>query len=225
MPILKAEEVKPFSWSYSKLSCYEKCPAQYRYRYVDGLKTEKAAAASRGTEIHASIENYMLGKAGVEGLHESVTQYSGMFAGIKAKKPHIEEKLAISASWGIVPWAEGWGRLVVDSYYVEKREIIVQEWKSGKVYDDHEDQRRLYGAVLYQLYPDAKRAEVKTIYTDQGKALKLELLPEDVPEIIQDFDRRVDFLVSDNELAPRPGWYCSRFCSFSRMKGGPCKVG
>jgi CRISPR/Cas system-associated exonuclease Cas4 (RecB family) len=220
----KTEPPKPFTWSYSKLSLYEKCPAQFRYRYIQNLPTPKGAAASRGTEIHQSIENYLLGKAGSDTLHESVQKYADLFAGIKAKKPSIEEKLAFSESWEVVPWTEGWLRLAIDSYYIESKEAVVQEWKSGKVYDDHEEQRKLYGTTLMLKHPELKRASVKTIYTDQNKAVKVVYERHHVEDVVDDFERRVSFMRYDDEMAPRPGWYC-RFCAFTRMGAGPCKVG
>lgn len=216
--------VKPFSWSYSKLSLYEKCPAQYRYRYIMKMPTQKGAAASRGTEIHQSIENYLLGKAGPEGLHESVQKYAELFAGIKAVKPFIERKFALDESWEPTEWDGGYLRLAIDSYYLKPKEGVIQEWKSGKEYDDHEEQRKLYGTVVLLSHPELKRAEVKTIYTDLGKAVKVTFEQDHVPDIIEEFDRRVGFMRYDDEMAPRPGWYC-RFCDFSRMKDGPCRVG
>lgn len=221
MPL--SREIKPFTWSYSKLSLYEKCPSQYKFRYVKNLPYPKSTAASRGTEIHASIENYMLGNIRAKDLHPEVLQYKDLFAGIKKKKPFVEEKLAISESWEVVPWVEGWGRMVVDAYYLEPELLVAPEWKSGKVYDDHIEQRKLYGTVLLQKYPDIDEAHVKTIYVDQGFAHVTEVSREHVPDIIEEFDRRLEFLQSDDEMAPRPGWYC-RFCPYSRMKDGPCKV-
>jgi len=217
-------DTKAFSWSYSKLSLYEKCPAQYKYRYVQGLATPKSMAASRGSEIHASVENFLLGKA--KTVHEAAADYMGLFKELKSHKPLIEEKIAISDSWDVVPWAAGWGRMVIDSYYVEKKAVVMQEWKSGKMYDDHEDQRNLYGTVTMLKHPETKTATVRTIYLDLGKAVKVEYTRDHVEDIIEDFDRRINFLKVDDEMSPRPGWYC-RFCPFSRMSssGGPCKIG
>lgn len=213
-----------FSWSYSKLSLYEKCPAQYRYRYVQKLPTPKSEAASRGTEIHESIENFLRGRHLSDKLHESVQKYADLFLGIAARDPVIEEKLALNEAWEIVPWEEGWLRLAIDSYYLEKKEAPVQEWKSGKQYDDHVEQRKLYATVLMRKYPEIKRVPVKTIYTDLGKAVKEVYTRDHVDDIMEEFDRRVSFMRYDDEMAPRPGWYC-RFCPFTRMKDGPCKVG
>lgn len=46
-------------WSYSKLSLYKKCPAAFKFRYIDKVKTPPNKAMSRGNEIHTKIEDYV----------------------------------------------------------------------------------------------------------------------------------------------------------------------
>ena len=210
------------SWSYSKLSLYEKCPAQYNFRYVENFPTEKSTAASRGTEIHASIEDYLLGKS--EKLHESVEHKRPFFDKLALKEPLIEEKLAIDNKWNPAQWETAWGRMVVDSYYTTRNKVVVQEWKSGKQYDDHTEQRKLYGVTLLGKYADRSAAVIRTIYTDLNKNVREVVTRDDMAPIQEDFTRRVRFMHRDDLMSPRPGWYC-RFCPFSRVKDGPCRVG
>lgn len=46
-------------WSYSKLSLYKKCPAAFKFRYIDKKYSTPGPAAQRGTEIHSKIENFI----------------------------------------------------------------------------------------------------------------------------------------------------------------------
>src|SRR5207237_8630972 len=45
-------------YSHSRLSVYETCPRQYRFRYVDRVKLPRVRTAEmfRGTQVHAALE-------------------------------------------------------------------------------------------------------------------------------------------------------------------------
>ena len=45
-------------YSHSRLSVYETCPRQYRFRYVDRIKLPRVRTAEmfRGTHVHAALE-------------------------------------------------------------------------------------------------------------------------------------------------------------------------
>jgi hypothetical protein len=99
----------------------------------------------------------------------------------------------------------------------------VQEWKSGKIYDDHEDQRNLYGVGAIGMW-DVPEAVVTTYYIDQRKQMTLRLTRPQAKLVGWRFAERVEAMGRDRHLNPRPGYYC-RWCNFSRFKNGPCKVG
>lgn len=44
--------------SYSRIDTYGRCPAQFRYQYVDGLPTEPSPHLSFGSSIHTALERY-----------------------------------------------------------------------------------------------------------------------------------------------------------------------
>ena len=219
---MKIGTAKPFTWSYSKLSLYESCPAKYKYRYLEGLKTPKAAAASRGTEIHEGVENYLHRR--VETVPAPAAAFFSIIAEVREHKPKIEHKIGFDKNWQPAPWDDAWGRSVIDAGYCAKSEVHIQEWKSGKIYDDHADQRRLYSTLGSLVWPAAKSFTIRTYYFDQGVIKKLTITADDMEAIKDDFSRRVYFMEIDDECAPRPSWSCN-FCDYSRLKGGVCKRG
>ena len=219
----KIGEKLPFpTWSYSKLSLYEQCPAKYKFRYVDKLSTPKGAAASRGTMIHEGVEAFLLGKA--ETIPREAADFWDIIKEVKKHKPKIEHKIGFCQNWKAVAWEDAWGRSVIDAGYKVGKEAIVPEWKSGKIYEDHADQRRLYATLAYLVWPDIKKSTAKTYYFDQKTIKSCEVLPEHVEEITTGFSQRVYFMHTDDEYAPRPTWSCA-YCDYSRLKGGPCKKG
>ena len=39
-------------WSYSRLTCFEKCPKQAEFKFVKKIKEPGSAAMDRGKEVH-----------------------------------------------------------------------------------------------------------------------------------------------------------------------------
>ena len=44
-------------WSYSRLSCFEKCPKQAEFKFIKKIKEPGSAAMDRGKDIHNMIKN------------------------------------------------------------------------------------------------------------------------------------------------------------------------
>ena len=48
-------------WSYSRLTCFEKCPKQAEFKFVKKIKEPGSAAMDRGKEVHKLCEDYIRG--------------------------------------------------------------------------------------------------------------------------------------------------------------------
>lgn len=209
-------------WSISKLGMYERCPASAKFRHIERLPSPRGEAAQRGTDIHGSIENFLVGKQ--KFVHPAVTSYLDVFLKVKRSDPDVEKKLAVNREWKPMSWDKCWGRGVIDAITDEKRTLIGWEWKSGKVWEDHQDQRRMYAIMLEAHWPDFDLYEVRTIYLDQRKRVKFKGTHENMKKHRQDFETRIQIMELDKDYSPRPGFYC-RWCSYSRFNGGPCRAG
>ena len=115
---------KMLPWSHSKLGLYEDCPARAKFRYIMKFPTTKHAAASRGTNTHQGIEDYLHGK--IEFLPEEspAAKFLPMLAEIKKRKPLIEHKQAVDVEWSPAEFHECWGRCVVDAIVVAGAGVI-----------------------------------------------------------------------------------------------------
>jgi CRISPR/Cas system-associated exonuclease Cas4 (RecB family) len=214
-----------FPASYSKLSLYETCPDQLRYRYILGLPSPPGAAAQRGTKLHSSAEGYL--------LREKTTINKALRPIVKALRetrdnnPLVEHKLAFTRGLEkVVAWEspDAWFRMVLDAAYRLKGTGYVQEWKSGKVYDDHKSQREIYAIGAFHVWPSIRKAVATTHYIDQDQAVPLYMDRERATLLTWHLNHRLEVMEQDKRFGPRPGFYC-RWCPYSRSKGGPCKVG
>ena len=81
-----------------------------------------------------------------------------------------EYKWAIDRDWKIVPYdskkayLRGFFDLKVDA---KIEGLFLYEWKTGKVYDDHSQQRFMYGMVGLIVHPEVDEVKVHGVYFDQ----------------------------------------------------------
>jgi hypothetical protein len=214
-----------FPASYSKLSTYETCAAKLKFRYIEKVPSTKGAAATRGSLLHSSIEGFLLKEKTT--LHREALSIKDTVVRVSKLNPLVESKLALKQDLtSIVDWKspEAYFRLVIDCAYVMPERAYVQEWKSGKVYDDHASQRKIYGLGALLIWPNVPEVEVTTYYIDQKHNEPLLLKRPEVTMLVWQLQQRLEKMAEDRYFAPRPGRYCF-WCDYSKRKGGPCKVG
>lgn len=211
--------------SYSRLAKYERCPAQFKYSYDPAYPKKpyvQGTAAARGSAAHKTMEDFLAGKT--EKLHEAIQPHAHVLESLRKKKPFVELEIAVDRAWNIAPWKTAWLRGGVDAGYVEHRNVELFEWKTGQMYDDHDEQRRLYLLFAAAKWRATTHFQITSYYFDLGKKKELEMHRDHLTPIREDFNIRIHIMENDDVMAPRPGYYC-RWCDHSKPKGGPCKLG
>jgi len=207
-------------WSYSKLSTYEKCPRQAKYRYIDKRPEPKSRHLERGNEAHARMEEWVRGGAKADTAPTEARKFVGYVAERLPAAIVVEEMWGHDAKWQPTtkfPWLRAKMDLVFPASHV------IVDWKTGKKYDSHEDQGLVYGATYLMRY-DAPKVEVEFAYLDLGEVTDMTVKREDLPSIQKDFGQRVATMLSDKEFKPKPSRLCG-WCAFSKTTGGPCEAG
>jgi CRISPR/Cas system-associated exonuclease Cas4 (RecB family) len=212
--------------SYSKYSTYEKCPRKFKFRYMDKLEEPKGDAMSRGTVIHNSVEDFLLGK--VDQLHPDIHSYYGQFfTALRDAGAIPEEKIAVDRNWKLTDWdsPDAYCRSVLDIRMPmrDDGEVQVFELKTGKIYPEHYDQRELYAVKVQALLKDAKMIKVTGIYLDLKKNSPTYLHPHYYQEPkIELWASKFRTILRDELFIPNPTFSC-RFCHFRKDNGGPCE--
>jgi hypothetical protein len=209
-------------WSYSRLSKYERCPAQAKYSYTIKRPYVQSLAAERGSDAHKTIENFLESKS--DHLHEAIDPYMHVLTELKAHEPHVELQIAVNQNWEPADWRHCWGRGGLDAVYTDGPDVSIYEWKTGKMYADHDDQRRLYFLLAAAKWPHVMDFKIQSYYFDLGDKKTLEMTREELGPVREDFNARIHIMTSDDIMAPRPGYYC-RWCDYAKSKGGPCRFG
>lgn len=213
------------SWSYSKLTKYEKCPAQKKFQYdlkIDVVRSASPAAA-RGSEMHEHLERHL----GSDNAPDWMTPHL----------PHLEQYqmgskehvIKLMEGWVPVPKDdERWLICIIDLHHVGNHKwATIIDYKSGKRYDGHQEQIELYCVAALCENSELERAEGKCYYLDEPPGawgMPVFVTRDQLEGMMAKWDSRVEMMEADTEGAPRPGWYC-KWCDYRKSNAGPCRFG
>jgi hypothetical protein len=237
------------SWSLSAIGCYEKCQLKAKFKYVDKIKEARSESASRGVGYHSDIENYLTG--GVDHLPEGLSYYESWLKEVKKYEIYPEKKISLYRDWNPSPW-DGPGvylKAVLDLLVVRRSqllegspegaaeantrneqtpatELIIYDWKTGKIYPDHDDQKSLYSVAAFAEFPSVLSVRAIHVYIDLRQLREKTFHRDQMHELRNTWDGRaakfLEAVRNPEGMIPNPGFHC-RWCGYSAAKGGPCR--
>jgi hypothetical protein len=210
-------------WSLTKLKTAEQCLQKYKFRYIDRIQEERGEAAERGVGKHAIIEGYIRGD--LKELSPDLSFYQTFLDGIK-KHDYVrpEHKVALKLDLAPCSWddPEAWYTGVLDLKVVSGDIGYVYDWKTGKIYPDHDEQKELYALATFAEHQNLQEVQTFHVYLDLGKTRQRTYFRTQVSGLWDGWRQRVSILEEKDSFIPNPGFHC-RWCSYSKSKGGPCK--
>jgi len=216
-------------YSYSRLATFKKCPAKFKFNYIDKVDVPfiVSPAMERGTEIHNSLEAFVSGHT--EMLHPDIHEHYGQFFFSLRETYDCQPE----HKWGIdeemLPCEYDHPGVMLrgfmDLKFVPPEEHIqIFEYKTGKIYPEHTHQQWIYGVVSLLQHPLKEGADVTAVYLDQKKNKKIHypasMMGEYKPMLMSEIQTIEDTPLE--EFIPKPQWTC-KWCQFSKENGGPCK--
>jgi hypothetical protein len=210
------------SFSLTKITTHEKCALKYKFRYILDLPELKNAAATRGVDNHKSIEDFI--RDGTP-LPPNLDYYHGWLESMRGPMAFPEHKIAVNEEWQLCGWEDpdAYMRSVIDLKYVLSPDLVVNyDWKTGKIYPDHVDQKELYAAMVSAEHPEAFEIQSIHVYVDLNKNTDRAYHRDLIPSIKTRWDARIASVKNDQEHIPSPGYHCT-WCGYSRKVGGPCR--
>ena len=128
-------------------------------------------------------------------------------------------------------WAGAWLRIKVDVCHEQKAPPLVHivDWKTGRAYEEHKQQRSLYALGGLQLVDLGLLADgnkdVKVIaehlYTDTTQSATEEFTMKDLKPLKREWGSRIKQMMTDTRYPAKTGYHC-RYCKFRKSAGGPC---
>lgn len=221
-------------YSHSRMMTHHKCPARFKYDYIDRLPAVQglpgSPAMERGTLIHKSIEDFVLGKAPM--LHPDIHQnYGQFFLGLKENyQVFPEHPFAFDVDFNLLTeqdapnvWFRGYLDLKLVPRAGDDGDLIIYEFKTGKVYEiEHMLQRTRYGLVGLLQHPEVRRVQVHTMYLDLVDNRSTTYAIAHLEEHKRALKSQVGIIENDKFFMQKPSYTC-RFCPRSRYVGGPCQ--
>lgn len=210
-------------WGYSKLETFEKCPAKFKYQFIDKLPQPGSAAMERGSKMHDNIESYLNGW--VKELLPECQSFQQAIDDLKTEAYVAEQAIGLDKNWAKLPdWFDKatWIRAKADAMYVHGDKLVVIDFKSGKYRVPSTDQVELYAIVGGALYPEVREIFAEYWYLDTGEVYSRSYTQPELLELRKKFEKRVEPMYVNTTWEPEPSMEC-RWCSYSKTKGGKCK--
>lgn len=250
MPTKARKAAQKFlAWSWSRFNDHRRCAFYAFCKYLLKLPEPGSPAMDRGGVIHKLAEDYTLGK--LPALPPELKLFKEEFAFLRKIKANVEGQLAVDRGWKKCDWfaKEAWLRVVTDARYEENpkdgKVVVAIDHKTGKVYEENDEQLSLYIPVLFVHYPRAEEIILKLYYLDQGVerlyrykragiAKPLAIKPAkrggaplmekaaSAEKLMAQWTEKSYPIMTDKKFNPTVNDKC-RFCHFRKANKGPCK--
>ena len=251
MPKPRLVQIEPIqAWSYSRYQKYELCPFQAKCLYVTKLREPDSPSGLNGTRVHALAAMVTTGKLPppdrdnaqfmpelqralkAKTLPTELETFSEEFKALKKATVFTEQEWAFTKDWAVTGWFDrnAWLRIKVDAHYLEVKKkkalretkVVIIDYKTGKIHEDHALQRSLYALGAFLMYPDAVEVEAAHWYLEQGHEDREAWHRNQLEALKTEWLKRTKAMLSDKTFAPRPGGHC-RYCHFRKGNNGPCQ--
>lgn len=224
------------SWSYSVYTSYLKCPLQVCFEKVQRIKIVEPPnpAFEKGNALHKFAETYVGGTGKAPPIIADLQAVSDRLKLYRKVRAKVEQDWAFTRGWLPTRWNDWtgcWLRIKVDVCAETKEPPLVQitDWKSGKIYDEHKQQRSLYAlgalqlielGVLLEGNKDTK-VVAEHLYTDTTQSATEAYTMKDLKPLKREWEERVKPMMQDTKYPAKTGFHC-RYCKFRKSAGGPC---
>lgn len=228
------------SWSYSVYGQYMKCPLSVCFDKIKRIRIEEPPnpAFIKGNAIHKFAEEYVTARIPATPIIPELKSVKDRLSIFRKMKALAEQDWAFTKDY--LPtrwndWTNCWLRIKVDVCAItpatKKEPPLVQivDWKSGKIYDEHKQQRSLYalgGLQLIELGALAGGNKDTTViaehlYTDTTQSATEVYTMKDLKPLKNEWASRIKQMMSDTKYSAKTGFHC-RYCKFRKSAGGPC---
>jgi hypothetical protein len=242
------------SWSYSVYAQYLKCPFSVCLDKIMRTRITEPPNPNfiKGNRFHAIADTFIAGvgrkrpelveTVQVPGTRDVVkvdlTSIKDELTSLREKGARTEQNWAFDRRWNPVDWRDwdnAWVRIKTDACAdtIDPPTVDIVDWKTGRVYPDHKQQRSLYalgGLRLVQLgvlAGGSKKVELtaRHIYGDTGQTATEKFLMRHLEPLKREWLARIKEMMADTTYVAKPSAMNCRYCKFNKKNGGPCQKG
>lgn len=207
----------------SGLKLFNTCPRKWADSYIDGNRPPAGPAAKRGTQIHTQVEHLFKRPQFYPSVSLALQPWNKFFETLYSMENVVAEgEVAVDSNWEPVPFSheDAYFRGVIDLRIFEGDTCSILDWKTGKVYPDHEFQAECYVA----LSPEYPKYEALMVYLDHPhKVQQWDYTPEDRAALIESLQEGVEKVRSATEYPATPSQDGCNWCHLNWRNGGACR--
>lgn len=221
----------PEAWSYSAYADYAQCPAKYEGRKVLKLPEEAGPALLAGRVFHDQVAKHITvpgAPAPGRPIHKRLLPVVAQLQQIDDKV--VEMQWAYTKTWKTCGWfargsAPTWLRVILDVGLIYPDATAhVGDWKTGRRYDDNDEQMELFALATFAQYTWVNDVETRLWYVDNGHEEIAEFKRAEEPALRAKWEDRAQRMLADRTFTPKPNDKCG-FCVRARQNGGDCRFG
>jgi hypothetical protein len=223
------------SWSYSVYTAYLRCPLAVCFDKIKKIRIVEPPNPhfEKGDRVHKGAEMYIGSTGRAPTIPAELAAVKDKLVFFRKARAAVELEWAFTKDYLPTTWfgKDAWLRVKTDVCLDTKEPPLVQitDWKSGKIYDDHRQQRSLYALAGLQLTElgllaggskDTKLI-AEHLYTDTTQSATEEYTMKDLQPLKREWASRIKGMMSDTKYPSKVGFHC-RWCKFRKSAGGPC---
>jgi hypothetical protein len=237
-------------WTISKLHQWEGCGLQYAlehqpakvigrfkgWKLADVVTTRvESPAMQRGSEIHDGLDRYIRGAA--DKLPEEAATWWTEVEALAAVIQEGADQGGTEVMWQYDDeWyptderAKVWHRQKLDAWWVDERESLVVDFKTGRYYPKNEEQMQVYALGMFARFDQVETVTAELWYIDRPDNADTPIISKvftrekDSAKLAKRWNSRAAKFIDDEKFRVNPGVSC-RWCPFNAKKGGPCTAG
>lgn len=227
------------SWSYSVYHTYCECPFKVCLDKIQRVRIIEPPNEHfiKGDRIHKSAEIQIGGRGRLPKPEPELVTVSDLLRDLRRRKARVELEWAFDRAWNPVSWHAdtAWLRIKTDACAdsTDPPEVDIIDWKTGRVYPDHAQQRSLYalgGLRLVQLGELAGGSKdtqltARHIYVDTGLKATEKYAMCSLEPLKREWLARIKKMMTDTRFEATPSQRACRYCKFNAKAGGPCREG
>lgn len=201
--------------SFSSLSMFENCPAQYNYvRILKAVQNVGGEATVWGERIHKQLEDRLNGT--IDALPPESSSMEGYVQAIRMAAEgaslKVEREATLNEALEPTGWfsSDAWMRSKLDVEIVRQDTAFVFDWKTGKRRPKWE-QLELFALQVFQHYPEVDKVGTMFIWLKEGAADKKMFTRKMAPGMwgrLLERTHRVEKAVEANVWPAKPSGLC-----------------
>lgn len=223
------------SWSYSVYSQYMKCPLSVCFDKIKRIRIVEPPNPhfEKGDRVHKACELYISGSGKAPVVIPELKAVKDKLVFFRKARAAVELQWAFTKNYLPTSWfaSDAWLRVKTDVCLNTASPPLVHitDWKTGKVYDEHRQQRSLYALAglqlveLGQLAGGSKDTKLTAehLYTDTTQSATEQYAMKDLKPLKREWASRIQQMMTDTRYPAKTGFHC-RYCRFRKSAGGPC---